>query len=543
MATNVLDSYLVKLGALVDTSAFSRFNYTLRDAERAVLSFTGNTALSFAKVEATIVGGLSAVGSSIIALADKTAMADQQYRLLGLRMLMTKDSARAMSQAQEELGASLDEIAYDPELNRRFQYLYEQNMRLGKSLGANFDENMRSIRDIRMEYKRFETELQYLVGGVISNLFEKLGFGTGDVQNKLDNLNEWFTQNLPAISNEIANDLIPSWDNWVVVIKDLKDTLKDMTGEFSFLTGVISGDDSIKDETFDMKNLVQATKDWFDILAEIALTIQLIAKTGTHAFAGVTEGLASIWNRIHGNTAEADRLNALSEKNVKQAVNNVGDFFTGNGADGSNKDFNGINQFFERQAGRKRKETTTNPDLASAILDAAHKYDIDPNLISAIIKQESNYHPGIKSNKGAQGMMQLMPQTAADLGVDNPFDPRQNIMGGTKYLSQLLEKYHGDTSEALAAYNAGPGNVDKYGGIPPFNETQDYVKSVLKHYSDFSNKAQMSGQDVYIDSVTINVPHSLPEEKWSRFVKDSMKDLKVTGDRNLMAQTAGGAYY
>ncbi len=110
---------------------------------------------------------------------------------------------------------------------------------------------------------------------------------------------------------------------------------------------------------------------------------------------------------------------------------------------------------------------------------AAAKYGIDPHLLAGLVKQESGFDPRARSGVGALGLTQLMPQTAASLGVTDATDPVQALDGGAKYLRQQLDRFGGNVSLALAAYNAGPGNVTKYGGIPPFAETQNYVKNVL----------------------------------------------------------------
>ena len=120
------------------------------------------------------------------------------------------------------------------------------------------------------------------------------------------------------------------------------------------------------------------------------------------------------------------------------------------------------------------------PELAALIDAAAKREDLQPEIIRAVVRKESAAHPCAVSAKGAQGLMQLMPATASQLSVGNPFDPKENIDAGAKLLKQLLTKYAGDLSLALGAYNAGSGRVDKAGGIPEIAETQNYVAEILK---------------------------------------------------------------
>ncbi len=128
---------------------------------------------------------------------------------------------------------------------------------------------------------------------------------------------------------------------------------------------------------------------------------------------------------------------------------------------------------------------------APLIEQAAARYGLDPSLLSGLIEQESGFDPSASSSAGALGLTQLMPSTATSLGVSEPLNPAQSIEGGARYLSGLLHQFAGNTADALAAYNAGPGAVEQYGGVPPYPETQQYVAKVLGYAASFSP----SGQD------------------------------------------------
>ncbi len=158
----------------------------------------------------------------------------------------------------------------------------------------------------------------------------------------------------------------------------------------------------------------------------------------------------------------------------------------------------------------------TPAQISEMVEQSAKAHDVDPLLVHSMIKAESNYNPVAVSAKGAEGLMQLMPGTAKMLGVSNSFDPEQNIEAGVKYLKYLQSIYKDDRL-ALAAYNAGPGAVEKYKQVPPYKETQNYVNQVNKRYSDA--KAAAAGKKIEVKPVDVPKPPEHP--KLEQFVDEN----------------------
>ncbi len=165
------------------------------------------------------------------------------------------------------------------------------------------------------------------------------------------------------------------------------------------------------------------------------------------------------------------------------------------------------------------RDKEKDPHIENLIQNMCSKYGVDPSLVRAVISAESGYNRMAVSPKGAMGLMQLMPGTASSLGVFDPFDPQQNIEGGVRYLSSLLDRFGGNVTLALAAYNAGPGCIEKYGAVPPYQETGTYVKKVLASYS---------GNTRTVPSAPVNARREFFPRKRERRKKTSFTARKST---------------
>src|SRR6202522_770723 len=212
------------------------------------------------------------------------------------------------------------------------------------------------------------------------------------------------------------------------------------------------------------------------------------ARPPHHAEATETPGRTLMyWSSKENRWKPVPSANAASMKAARSAAAEVSQYMQRESNQSANARIIAANS-----AGNSHAGAATSEDIDSAIEQAAARHNVDPNLVRAVVKVESNFNPNAVSRKGAMGLMQLMPSTARQLKVKNPFDPEQNVDAGVRQLKQLLENYGGNVKLTLAAYNAGAGAVARSSGVPHYAETQNYVRRITNLYyggSDFNSGA------------------------------------------------------
>lgn len=244
--------------------------------------------------------------------------------------------------------------------------------------------------------------------------------------------------------------------------------------------------------------------------------IECPATVGNHRAERFIKMRISITNE-YGLTTYVDSIAPVSNSNVSNVSNDDASSFS--------------NVLATEEAALNSANNVTHPagtvTYADLFNEAATTYGVDVNLLTAIAKQESNFKADAVSSAGAIGIMQLMPATAESLGVSDPYDARENIMGGAKYIRQMLDRYDGDVTLALAAYNAGSGNVAKYGGVPPFTETQNYVAKVTANYE---NKVEVP-----------DIVYSSPAGAENASAENAGAENAANGTNSVSSATSGNA--
>lgn len=564
MSDQIIESYLVKLGSTVDVGSFNKFNAILKSAEHSVTSMAGGAVKDFAKVEGAIIGAFAAVGTGMVALADKAAMADQQYRLLGLRMLMGKDSARAMQLATDALGASLDEIAYDPELNRRFQDLYERNIKLGKALGANFDRDMYGIRSLRTEYKQFGVELEFLSAGTVAKLYEKLGFGSGDLLRDVRRLNDEFAENLPMWADKVSDVLVPAWKDMVVVLGTVGDDVMTLAGDFTYLIGVMNGDQGIQTTTFNIDSFGKAIRDVTDDVTKLFLTMDLLAKIGVHsatAIAGAFGALGKNFSMAGGLIPTIDWKGfkndvGTSADQAVMAAADVRDFFGNEKNWKNNPDFAGINRFnsshnFDPVSGARTgllnkfapgseignninsQQTAASGDAMKGLaMSVSQRTGIPAELIYAQWAHETNGFTSsvFNKNQNAAGIENSDKSYKSYSSLQDFADDYTKVITGSRYANAGV--LGAKTTEEFAA-------ALKKGGY--YEDTQANYTAGLNRFAPQFNGDSGGGQ-VNIQNFNVSLPKGTPEEH-VQMITDKFHDLINQNTQKLTAQVAAGAYW
>lgn len=543
-----LDSYLVRLGWVNDVPGYNRFQVALREAATMVHGNAQGMARSALTIQAALVGAFAAIGVAAVGMVDKVAMADQNYRLLGLHMFMSTTAARSLKIAMDALGQPLENLTWDRELRERTRQLLEDQRELGNGLGPDFEENMFKAREILFQFTRLKVEFQYLGFAVVNDIMRALGPSADRILAWLRQLNDWLIKNLPMIAQKLTTYLVPILKDVWNVMKDVWQVTKDFAQLFSNLVGMLSGDATLEGTvSFDkFARSVEKVVHWLALATEFLMQFAGLltgavggGMVGT-ALGAVIGGIAGIPGGplgIAGGMMGGGALGGLVGAGAGAVGGGAFDLyrhFRYHGEPGTD-----LGSMLASLTGRGG-----NSAVKPLIDQAAAATGVDPNILHAMAAQESGQRQFdaagnlMRSVKGALGVMQLMPSTAKGLGV-NRADMAQNILGGAVYFKQLLQMYGGNVADALAAYNAGPTRVNQVlaGKATLPEETKNYVASILAR----------SGQSgaVQIGSVTITIanPNITPQEAQSIVSRGMSDAMNSRIQRNLAEFQALGYSY
>lgn len=520
MDIDVIKSYLVSLGFQVEHNELRKFEDAMRKVTNLVQQSTfgvGGIASTFLKAGTAVAGVLTGIATGAVGLMDNIAGADLEFQVFARRMFMSTNAAKSLKIATDALGYSLEDIIWGPkELQERFHALIVDQKRLQEMLGPNFEANMRRIRDVTFQFTRLGVNLKYLGMGVASDLSKAL-FGDEDsLERKLTAFNNYLIQHLPEISKEISEKLVP-------IVEDMGQVAKDLFLIMSNINWTKTADD--------LAYLSGKLKQFFDFLAEnpIAQKVLLGAMAGGAAgsvIPGVGTGMGALVGGA-GGLAKGLADESIAGKDSRESA--------GYGPFKIAADW--LNRMLGLPVGSSAlapimNGTATRENIQQMIVRMAKQMGVDPALAEAVAKQESGFNPrALNSSSGAMGLFQLMPGTAKQLGVNDPFDPSQNAMGGLQYLRDLMKKYNGDINKTLK----------EYGGFVTADPT-GYINSVTAEMGRYRRAGGSGDGGVNIDTVTIHVdkPNASPEEIQKAVAKGIKEEMDKRTQRNLLQYQ--GAY-
>ncbi len=527
-ADNVLEEYLVKLSWVSDASSYSRFQGTLKEAGHAVESLAGGAGARLLGWQGMATGAFVSMGTALAGMIDKVAMADQNYRLFALHMYTTQNVGRELSITMRALGASLDDIIWDPELHARAIQLFKDQQAIVESMGSGFEQNMKNIRDLRFEFQRLGVVLQYGSFEVVSDVFQKLLPQFGSITGNFRNFNDWLIHNLPHAADVVSTKIVGA----IREIEDIGHHVFAMFEEGGKLLihtiGLVSGDKSLAGAKLSWESIGKAMEDAFDVLGKFILGMTALEVQVLHLANAATDFLSGNYGDAGKelDAAKSDMGTRVTQTGVGMAIGAgigslvpipggtmmgaAGGAYVGSHAKGWTDN---LGSYLNSDEQKK---------YARTISMMASQYGVDPSLALAVASVESGFHqydkygkPLISNVNGshATGIFQLQPGTASMLGVD-PTIASENIAGGIRYLAMLLKKYGGE-EQALEHY---------YGSKNPA-ENRAYAQKVM---------GEQGG--VYVNTVNINMP---PSAKPDSGLGDTMKTLNGFQTQKNLVQARG----
>jgi Transglycosylase SLT domain len=598
MSDNIIESYLVRIGAKTDQASFNQFAATLKSTSFLVEKYSSDWLENILKFQVVTTSAFASIGAAAIGVADHLANLDQSYRLFGLHSYLPVKAARDLKQALDAVGVSMEDAVWDPELRERIfgkNGIFGFGAQTDSLLGPHFEQNMRRIRKFEDGLAKLRIAATAAAGGVVSALVDRMD--GGGYQSYLDNLIDKLQKDGPGIVDFLASRLQPVLQDTESILKDTGDVAANFGLVYTNLVAALSGNkdlegttfswqklgDAVEETTHDVAKFLEyllltersfahladagilfasghkedALKELHASVADITPATAGIAGTGAGAVAGGVAG--SIIGGVAG--AAAGPLGILAGVGAGGSIGaaagaGLGGYFglLGGGikqtlypSTADNPDMAGIRSMDELHERYLMQHSDifrmlNAPDLntsgfASLISSYAQKYSVDPRLVQSIVDVESHGDPNLVSDKGAQGLMQLMPGTARQYGATDAFDPTQNIDAGTKYLAYLLQRYQGSIPSALAAYNEGEGNFDKgYMG----KDVRDYVDKVMGRYMDSAGGASIGGVTVGDINVHVQGTNLHPNDV-GKAVVDELKRRSDMANQRAAYQN-GGTY-
>ena len=508
----VIQSYLISLGLDLPSGELPKLGKFLGEAEHLIDGSTTKIVKDLLLWQAGITSAFAAVTGATVGLVEHAATADQQFRIMGERMLIGTDQARSLSLALKAVGLSLEDAMWDPQARHQLEESLELQKQLAVGLGADYEKNMQQLQEILFHVRSIGTEFTYLTYYIANDIFKAFGTSPDLLLAKLKDFEQWFVNKGPGVADFIAEHLVPVLTDFKMIAGDTAGLLEDLGLAFTNLVGVLSGDRALEGTTFSAEKLADAVGKVSHFLAESVDAAVLAERAIVHFGEAAIFTLQGVYDAAHFRGAEAKKDFALAGSEMRAGTADINSGsgavlgFVGGSATGAveggliGSAFGplgtiagvGIGSALEGLIGAVGGQAigslvngpgehgfqagdaghvggAQNPAIQQIIAAAAQKYDIPANLLTAQAGAESGgrtYKDGVLQesgkgpNGGAKGLFQFEDATAKQYGVDVR-DPASSAEGAAHYMSDLLTRYHGDLNAALGAYNFGPAAYDR----------------------------------------------------------------------------------